>query len=285
MFSLFKTTAPIGVDFGEKIKLAQKQDGSILTKASTKLDKELLKNFSNGPIVTAISSDKVEIEFISIDNKMSLEEITKMTELEFGDDQVVQQEVIAGEQERYVIAMAVKKAEIEAELNLCRQLGVDLKAVETEFHANIRYLYQEYPNLEATNLILDIGNEITTLVITVKKELRFNRVFNFGGKMITEKLANIHEVSFVEAEKKKNNNLDKEELKIILEELRSQIYHSIDYYQSKYKAEINQMFLTGGSAKLAGLKEYLEKQIGINTTIVADPSFSVAKGLAMRELD
>ena len=285
MFSLFKPANPIGIDFGKEVKLVQKQDESFLTRAKTELDKELLEDFSKGPIVTAIRSDKIEIEFIDIDKKMDLEDIAKMVRLEFGDDSVVQQEIIDGENERYVIAMAIAKAEIEARLNLCRELALDLKVVETEFHANVRYLYQQYSNLAGTNLILDIGSEITNLIITINQELRFIRVFNFGGDLITKKLAKINEISFAEAEEKKNNDLDKEELKIILEELRSQIYHSIDYYQSKYKTEINRMFLTGSSAQLKGLKDYLEKQIGIDTTIVADPFFSVAKGLAMREID
>ncbi len=181
--------------------------------------------------------------------------------------------------------MAVAKEEIETKFNLCRDLKLGLEAIETEFHANIRYLYHQRPSLTGVNIILDIGRDMTDLVITSQEELEFVRIFEFGGAKITEKLAKINEVSFSEAEKQKKVSLDQEELKIVLEELRSQIYNSIDYYQSKYKQEIDQMFLTGGSAKLKGLKEYLEKQIGISTKIVADPFFSVAKGLAIRGCD
>ena len=68
----------------------------------------------------------------------------------------------------------------------------------------------------------------------------------------------------------------------MLEEVRTQIYSSLDYFQSEYRSTVAKLFLTGGSSKLKGLKEYLENQVGITTQHLEESRFSVAKGLALR---
>ncbi|MFW6238228.1 MAG: pilus assembly protein PilM [Halanaerobiales bacterium] len=285
MFAIFGSGRPLGIDFGEKIKIAEYTKNSFREETVEHLDRKALKKFSGRDAVTAVAGEKINIKFIEIANKMTGDEISRLVELEFNNENlVVQQEIVSEFPQKFVIGMGIDREIIEDILNRCRSLGLRLQAVETEFHANVRYLFHHYPALgENIILIIDIGRNHTNLTVTRNREVGFIRVLNTGGRQMTEKLASIEDISFHSAEEEKKLGPGDEKVRILLEDLKNQIYHSIDYFQSEYRAEIEQIFLTGGGALLEGIEGYLEDTIGINTRKVHEPLSSVSRGLALRE--
>ncbi|WP_018250053.1 pilus assembly protein PilM [Orenia marismortui] len=285
MFSLFAAKGQLGIDFGDSIKIAEFKDDHFKTAVYDKLSKEDLKEFSAQKVITAIGSDDVKVKFIPLATKLNDSELKEMLSLQFeADDLVIQYDIVDYLDKKYVIGLAVNKDIVQSKFDQIRDLKLKAKVIETEFHANLRFLYYQYPDLKDTVSLVDIGREKTDLIIAQQGELLFFRKVDFAGRQITERLAKINRISFAEAEKYKKSGVDKEELKIILEELRSQIYSSIDYFQSEYKGRVSKIFLTGGGSNFKGLKNYLEDQLGIEVESIEDSLFSLAKGLALREL-
>lgn len=284
MFGLFESDGFLGIDCGAEYKLAEAENNSFVTKRTKELTKDIIKNFNSKKTATAVSSKQVEIRFVDVADNLSAEEIENMIELEFTrDDLVIQYEVVDFFEQKYAIAFAVEENLVQDKFDNLKEIGLKPRVIETEFHANLRYLVQQNSGLNETVSLVDVGREKTDLIVIKEQELIFARNFAFGGDSITERLTKLNEISLAEAEEYKMAGLDQEELKIVLEELRSQIYNSIDYLQSKYREQVSKIFVTGGSSKLKGIKEYLENQIGLPVEKIDDADLSVAKGLSLRE--
>ena len=285
MFGLFSSKRSLGIEFGKEVKIAEYRKKEFKTKKVKKLNKSVLSLFKGRNVMGVVKSENLNIKFVKVPDNMNEEEIAKMIKLEFNrDDLIIQHEIMEEFNERFVIGMGVSKEYIQNRINMCRDLGLKLKVIETGFHANIRYLSHQYSDLEDIILLLDIGREETDLIVVSNKQPGFVRVLSFGGRQMTEKLAEIEGISFMEAEKRKKAGLERGVLNTVLKELRQQIYHSIDFFQSKYKERIEKIFLTGGGSRLKGIEHFFETHIGINAQKVDDPLFSVVKGLAIREI-
>ncbi|PRX26682.1 type IV pilus assembly protein PilM [Orenia metallireducens] len=284
LFNIFKNSGRLGIEISNSIKIAEFKENKFKTGEYKQLTIEELKNFTSKDTITSISTKDIKIKFIKIPDDLSTKEIEQMVELEFADENlVIQHEVVESLQEKYVIGYGVEKPLIKERFEQLKALKLKPKVVETEFHANIRYLYSQYPDLSETVSLIDIGDKTTDLIIAQGGRLIFLRSFDFAGRHITEKLATINRITSEQAERYKKQGVTKEELRIILEELRSQIYQSIDYFQSEYKVRVAKLFLTGGSSNFKGLQSYLEDQIGIEAIKLEDNLYSVVKGLALRE--
>ncbi|OCL27029.1 hypothetical protein U472_05960 [Orenia metallireducens] len=284
MFNIFKSKGRLGIEISNFIKIAEFKEREFKTGEYNQLTIEELREFSSKDVITSLSTNNIRLKFIKIPDDLSIKETAQLVELEFADENlVIQHEVVDSLQEKYVIGYGVEKSLIKERFEQLKALKLKPKVIETEFHANIRFLYSQYPNLSETVSLIDIGDQNTDLIIAQEGRLIFLRNFEFAGRHITEKLATINKISFEQAELYKKQGVSKEELRIILEELRSQIYQSIDYFQSEYKVRVAKIFLTGGSSDFKGLQNYLEDQIGIETIKLEDNLYSVAKGLALRE--
>ena len=283
MFGLFNSNAQLGIDVGNNVRVAQCNENSFKTKEYDSLTTTIKEEFNTKDVVTAINSSQIRIKFLDLPEGLAEDEIKQMIELEFEEPNLIlQYEVIDFFADKYVIALAVDKELIQEKFDQLQELGFKPQVVETEFHANIRFLYQQRPNLRQTVSLIDIGKNKTDLIIAKNGQPVFIRSFGFAGQHITERLAKVNDISLEEAEKYKKREIEAEDLKLVLEEIRTQIYSSLDYFQSEYRGTVSKMFLTGGSSRVNGIKEYLENQVGITTQRLAESDFSVAKGLALR---
>jgi len=283
MWGLFGSSGFLGVDMGTTFKLAEVTEAGFKTAKVKELDKSALDDFSNKKVATIINSDQVEIRFIDLAANLSEEEIEQMIELEFTrENLVVQSEVVDFFEKKYAIAFAVERNLVEEKFSKLQEIGLKPRAIETEFHANARYVTKEKPDLAETVSLIDIGKKRTDLIIVKQGRLIFVRNFDFGGADITKRLAKRNDLSDSRAEEYKKEGVEDEDLKVVLEELRSQVYSSIDYFQSRYKEEVGRLILTGGGSHFNGLQDYLENQIGLPVEKLDEPGFSVAKGLALR---
>ncbi|MBM7555295.1 pilus assembly protein PilM [Halanaerobacter jeridensis] len=283
MFGIFGSDAQLGIDIGNSIRAAQYKDNTFKTKEYQDLSTQIKEDFNTKDLVTAIDSNQIRIKFLDVPENLSENEIEQMIELEFEEPNLIlQYEIIDFFADKYIIALAVDKELIQDKFDQMKELGFKPQVIETEFHANIRYLYQQHPNLQQTVSLIDIGKNKTDLIIAKNSQPVFIRSFGFAGQHISERLAKINDMTIEEAEEYKKTEIETDDLKLVLEEIRTQIYSSLDYFQSEYRGTVSKLFLTGGSSKVKGLKEYLENQVGITTQRLEESEFSVAKGLALR---
>ena len=172
-----------------------------------------------------------------------------------------------------VLVAAVKKDLVNQRLKLVEGagyrvglVGVDSIALVNLFNFNYPFIPSEGNNTVA---LLNIGASISNLNILDEGIPRFSRDIHISGNTFTQKVADILSIEFMEAEKLKiTPELDKlNKIKAAVESalinLAGEIRASFDYYESQGASMVEKIFLSGGSAKLTGLKDKLEHFLNI----------------------
>ncbi len=178
-----------------------------------------------------------------------------------------------------------------------------------------------------SQFFVDIGGGTTDLVYSEEGVLRFTRIVNIGGNTFTEAIARACNQDYLRAEKIKRNlslvetddserdvivdSESKEAAREVARKLATEVRRSMDYCSAQARVRngerfvIDEVVLTGGGSKLAGLREYLEASLGLRVAVgdsLADIAFArnapfaddlaaygtslaVAIGLALRGVD
>ncbi|MFO7807326.1 MAG: pilus assembly protein PilM [Candidatus Moraniibacteriota bacterium] len=163
-------------------------------------------------------------------------------------------------------------------------------------------------NSRKNYIILDIGGKLSSIAGVYRGNIIFNRNIDVAGDRLTELIANTMGVGKNKAEKikieKGFNNESSKLVENVIEPFFSSIVDqtksSINEFSSFFKKEdISAVVLTGGTSQIKGLKNYLEKELGIKVyygnpwagveypkkiegkLMSASPYFSVAMGLAL----
>ncbi|OCL28135.1 pilus assembly protein PilM [Orenia metallireducens] len=297
-FKLFKDKNLIGLDIGdETIKLTEvysswgnivlnnlaiipvpddtvkNGDLNNIIKLEEKLGKVLKeKEFQAKKVVAAISGEQVISRMVDIPN-MSEEELNQAVKWEASEklpiqieDAVLDYEILERKEGRgyQVLLIAVKKDLINKYLRLFESLGLEPVAIEIEPIAMARTIDKLY--MARTIGVIDIGIKTTDISILNEGKLLFTRTIGLGGESITEDISETHNYSFEEAEdyKKRNNLFNNNDTNLIVRNLITSIYRSLDYFQVKYKGvDIDKVVLTGGGANLMGFDRYLTKEFGV----------------------
>lgn len=182
-----------------------------------------------------------------------------------------------------------------------------LMSLEAEVFSLFRALMPEIKN---SAVIIDIGAQSTTCNLVDKNILKISHSFDVGGNELTERISQTFHLNWQEAEElKKKQGLQKGELNTkttlipILGLMLNEVSKVSDiFYQTEGK-EVETYILTGGSAFLPELKEYLfehlKKEVKIAHPFVnllyppaleetlkeLGPSFTIALGAAMKGLE
>lgn len=205
-----------------------------------------------------------------------------------------------------VFCLASPKNVIEKYQKIISESGLELVDIEVEPFAIIRTLVQaEFSN--SSYVILDIGGLKTEITI-VENHLPFlTKTLMVGGENITSVLSEILDVDLQTAENfKKEYGIDPDKLKgsvprrvkNILSQIINDTRKILELY--RYSDNIKNVFLSGGTALLPGLAEYLASEIGKEIILVypwhkitfppnleyklgeIGPMFAVACGLALK---
>jgi type IV pilus assembly protein PilM len=188
------------------------------------------------------------------------------------DDELVQGLLLAAPREPILTAVrAVERA------------GLSVARVDLSAFAALRSIADETLAVEA---VIDLGAQLTTIVIHNEGVPRLVRTLCRGGQELTAELADRLDKSLVEAEAAKLavglDGDDAEIARVLNEALRpllAEIRTSVGYFRSNNDAPISRISLTGGGAALSGLAEVMSKQTGLPTRIV-DPMQHVRNRLA-----
>ncbi len=169
---------------------------------------------------------------------------------------------------------------------------------------------------EGCDVIINIGSKSSTIVTYGKNQDFFSRELNIAGHKFTKEIMEKTKIDYEQAEKLKielgvksiNSSSDDKESefsiqvseKTVINNFVEEIRKSLRYYmKSNPQAFFNTIYLTGGSAKLIGLKDHMETELSSkvelldpfekialeNTADLDNPyQYSVSVGLALRGL-
>jgi type IV pilus assembly protein PilM len=162
-----------------------------------------------------------------------------------------------------------------------------------------------------TVAVVDIGATVTTLHVLVDGKIVFTREQAFGGRMLTENIAQHYGMSIQDAGKaKKESNLPEDYSSQVLDPFKSLMSTTVTralqffFSTSTQYQSIDHILLAGGCASISGIDAMIESETETATTIANPfvemsvspkvsmnalsndaPSMLIACGLAMRSFD
>lgn len=209
-----------------------------------------------------------------------------------------------------VLLTGAKKSLVQQYASLFSQAGLSLVSLETEAFALVRSLIGKD---RATTMIVDIGAMVTSMLIVESGVPIVSRNLDIGGAMLTKTLAKQLGADVAVAERMKLDMRGVAQGEMppafvqTLAPLVNELRYSINLYTRPQDGQsmksIEKIILTGGTALLPSFAEYIHGQLGIKTYVgdpwarlmypsdlrglldEIGPRFSVAIGLAMRDLE
>jgi len=206
-----------------------------------------------------------------------------------------------------VFVAAVPKKIIDSLLRVCQDAGLKPVVFELEANALARILIPK--GERETTLLVDIGARTTKVSYFDQRGINFISVIDIAGEQFTDKIAAKLKMSQLKAKalKKKDGIImpkGKRKNKVLLA-LRTDINHLIkeidrnkEFCESRSGAKINKIVLSGGTAMMPGLVEYLKEKmkievrtgvelvnLGTKNSRVRGPLFFAVAGLALRGLE
>jgi type IV pilus assembly protein PilM len=211
------------------------------------------------------------------------------------------------------LMVAVAEREfIENQLAIIKEAGLRTAGVGTIPHA-LWHSMQTIPEArEGVTALIDIGAVKTSINIVKDNKLEFSREITTAGNAFTKAIEEVGTLegaalNFAWAEEiKKEYGILKEEdvgaaeghvplqkisfaMRPVLERLLTEINRSFEFHKSQFKEEeenVGRIFISGGGARLKGLKEYLSDQLGTRVELSSPfedmaPCLVVATGLAL----
>lgn len=208
-----------------------------------------------------------------------------------------------------VLITAAPKSLVKRYLDIFKAAGLQIINLETEALALERALIGTDPT---PAMIVDIGATATDIAVLVDGIPLINRSIDVGGDTITTAIAQSLNVDRDRAEQfKRDFGLSfgqqsvtqvPKTIEFVLKSIINEIFFVLKLYHAQSTGPVQKIILSGGSAFLLNLPEFLEKTVSIKTFIgdpwartvyplelqpvlqEVGPRFSVAIGLAMREI-
>lgn len=296
LFSKKKQTKNLGLDIGSyNLKLAEieKKDTGLqvlglgmkdirgvvdMTRAIKELCDET--KISSKEVSISLSGEDVVARHLSLP-KMNDEELKKAISFELEDHipfktndiyfdfHILGDEPNAKNRMR-VFLVATKKELLDSRIEVVRKAGLEPHIVTMDALAIKNTLYFNYPDKEKTNItLLNIGDKITNLLITREQVPYFLRDTHFGGDAITALLQTKLELDKAAAEQLKHSLKDSgtdtsQIIKTALANLLNEIFISLDFYENLTEQTIDEIYVSGGSSQLWGLKEFLSGYLNLD---------------------
>ncbi|HOA05413.1 MAG TPA: type IV pilus assembly protein PilM [Candidatus Fermentibacter daniensis] len=229
------------------------------------------------------------------------------------DFKIINPEMAPGQME--VLLVAAKKEAVDLHRGLLQSSGVKPGAIELEqFALQRNYEYNYRPGADECATILNIGAEVTNMVVVKGGLPSFNRDLSIGGNRFIEALQRSMGLDYETAESVLKGELpegtSQDEVRsavgYVIEELSTSVRRSfISFQASGESTRIDRMYVSGGCSLVPGLVSTLSEQHGLPVepletfrSISADPSMipdqdrsvmsallAVSIGLALRAFE
>lgn len=207
-----------------------------------------------------------------------------------------------------ILLLAVPSATVYQYHSIFSRAGLTLTAIDLKAFALWRLFAQASVGLLA---IVEIGDRTSNLVVVKDGLIRFTRLLPVGGNVLTNNLMETYGVEFSNAQQMKEEaavtadaetegspgeSQIREVLREGLREISRELNRSLDFYSNMENLVVEKLIISGGTCKLKGVTAYLQETLempveegtpGINLSegVEFDPQYSVAIGLALREVE
>ncbi len=244
--------------------------------------KEIIKkvNFKVKRCVTAVSGRSVIVRYVTM-AQMPLEDLRQAIRFEadkyipFDVDEVVMDTQIlednvgdAGSPEMKVLLVAVRKSLIEEHLALLADAGLQPHIIDVDAFAlgnafEVRARGQGGLAPEKVVALIDIGSNKTNINILKGGVSYFTREVYLAGNDFTEAVSRKFNLDTQEAERLKcdpGGQATEVEEAILptLDDLGNEIQLSFDYFENQFDRVVEEVYISGGSARLPGLQRAFE---------------------------
>lgn len=184
-----------------------------------------------------------------------------------------------------VLLVAATRKQFQHHLELLRDVELKPGLVDIDQLATINaYLSQNDLPDDGVIIFLNVGCRKTSLSVLGRKSLFFTRDIPIAGHVFTQDLIKRYGLSYDEAEQIKGSQGLKPDLPIatsgegeerlqlaeksVLDKLGDEINRSLRYYVKETgQSYFNNILLTGGSARLLGLSDYIESKFNLPVAI------------------
>ncbi|MBI2053734.1 MAG: type IV pilus assembly protein PilM [Candidatus Staskawiczbacteria bacterium] len=161
-----------------------------------------------------------------------------------------------------IFLIAIPNQVVTQYQTVAKMAGLELYAVEAEALALARSLIS---NNKDPICLIDIGMQSTIINIIDKGRLKKSYSFNFSGSQLTHAISSAMGLGGAEAEdiKSKHGLISEEKnvietLYLLIDPLLLEIKKILNDFYLAEERDIMEIFLTGGTSNLSGLKEYFE---------------------------
>ncbi|MBI5466372.1 MAG: type IV pilus assembly protein PilM [Candidatus Kerfeldbacteria bacterium] len=208
-----------------------------------------------------------------------------------------------------VLLTAAPQNVVKKYLDIFKGAGLELLSLETEAFAMERSLVG---GGAGSVMVVDLGDVTTDICIAEKGIPILNRSIDIGGLTLTKAVAHSLNIDLKRAEQFKRDiglsatptaagNIPKT-IETTISPMINEIKYSLSLYQSQSPQSVEKIILTGGSAFLSNLPQYLENMFQIKCYVgdpwarvsvpvelkpileEIGPRFATAIGLAMRDI-
>ncbi len=170
-----------------------------------------------------------------------------------------------------LLIVAAKKEIVDGYIETFDLAGLDLSVLDVDIFAITNLVELIYQPKGHSVLVADIGASVTNIAIVKEVNIEFTREILIGGKYVTAEIARLQKLSPKEAEGKKLSSGDDVTplLQDLVSSVSSEISKTVNFYvATKPRETVGKIYLTGGSSRLSGLKEQIEKETGISVELL-----------------
>lgn len=136
---------------------------------------------------------------------------------------------------------------------------------------NVTNIVAEVYEPQNNVVIVDIGSSFTNIAIVKRSDIEFTREIALGGKYLTSQIERTLKIPFTEAEKKKISG--DPEISYLFEDfifnITAEVNKTINFFRSiKTSETLDKVYVTGGSSLLAGLKDKMKEETGLEVETI-----------------
>lgn len=173
-----------------------------------------------------------------------------------------------------LVITAVPKHVTEELTTIINEAGMVPLSFEVEAQAIARSIVAD--NDPKSYLMLDIGRSRTGISIVSNGIVRYTTTESFGGDQIVAKIAELKEISLVEAEKIKQkrgfnwkdySTKEAGEIKLVLDNIITEIKRRSEFWLSQSGQPIDEILVVGGNASTPNLPKYFFEQTDIPVSV------------------
>jgi len=228
-----------------------------------------------------------------------------------GDAESEDKKIISkkGKMKRILLTAAPKDL-VSRYVEVFKKADLELVSLETESFAIERSLVG---NDKSVVMVIDIGAKVTNIIVVSEGVPLINRSIDLGGFALTKTIANSMNIDISRAEQFKRDfgittsgasevNKAPAKIEFMMNSIINEIKYVMNLHHGQSSKSVEKIVLTGGSALLLNLPEYISKEFGLNVYVgdpwarvsyptelqkvlkELGPSFSVSIGAALREL-